>query len=192
MNTRKFMSLTESPEKAVNFALARNLINDKKRCKRCKSRMKISKNSRLIDQVEWMCKNSKCKAKTSIRTGTFFERSKLDIADILQICFMWSKNLPLKYVAEDLNISTKTMIDWYRFCGDIVLFHYENAETSKIGGVNQIVEIDESVFSKRKYNRGRLVKETWVFGGINRNNSKEMFIEMVPNRTRETLLEVKK
>ena len=68
-------------------------------------------------------------------------------------------------------------------------FRYKTAEISKIEGVGQIVEIGESVFLKRKYNRGRLVRETWVFEGINRNNSKEIFIEMVPNRTKETLLE---
>ena len=55
-----------------------------------------------------------------------------------------------------------------------------------------IVELDESVISKRKYSRGRLMKEQWVFGGIQRAISgvKPFFMEMVPNRTAMTLLEV--
>ena len=93
---------------------------------------------------------------------------------------------------KELEVSQKTLIDWYRFCRDIVGFHYEREEVSntKIGGVGQVVAIDESVFSKRKYHRGRVVKETWVFGGINRNNKEEIFVEIVPNRSKETLLEV--
>ena len=36
----------------------------------------------------------------------------------------------------------------------------------QIGGVGVIAEIDESLMSKRKYNRGRLRRERWVFGGL--------------------------
>ena len=44
----------------------------------------------------------------------------------------------------------------------------------RLGGVGVTVEIDESKWgNKRKYNRGRLVKEgTWIFGIIERGTGK--------------------
>ena len=37
------------------------------------------------------------------------------------------------------------------------------------GVINHVVEIDESAWTKRKYNRGRRVSTQWVFGGIDRD-----------------------
>ena len=49
------------------------------------------------------------------------------------------------------------------------------------------VEIYKSSVSKRKYNRGRVLPNTWVFGGICRE-TRECFMYVVPNRKKETLL----
>jgi hypothetical protein len=65
-----------------------------------------------------------------------------------------------------------------------------HAERVMIGGPGVVVEIDESVFAKRKYHRGHRVNEVWVFGGVERTEERRMFAEGVPNRTAVTLLEV--
>ncbi len=191
MNLLNLLPLIQG-EKAINFAKARGLIKDLKRCTKCKSRMQIQKKITETDGMLWKCKNSQCKKTKSLRDATFFSKSHLSIQKILLICYFWSKNYTIKQVVDELEISKRVAIDWYRFCRNIICYHFENEEVSnqKIGGPDQVVEIDESVFSKRKYHRGRVVKETWVFGGINRNNKEEMFVEIVPDRTKETLLEV--
>ena len=45
----------------------------------------------------------------------------------------------------------------------------------KLGGYSKIVEIDESVFGKMKYGRGRPVNGKWVFGGIEKGSNKCFF-----------------
>jgi transposase-like protein len=65
----------------------------------------------------------------------------------------------------------------------------QQRENVMIGGEGVIVEIDESAFGKRKYNRGRHVNTTWVFGGVERGTDK-CFLEVVPDRTRVTLFDV--
>uniref|UniRef100_A0A158P4R1 ISXO2-like transposase domain-containing protein n=1 Tax=Tetranychus urticae TaxID=32264 RepID=A0A158P4R1_TETUR len=62
-----------------------------------------------------------------------------------------------------------------------------------IGGTGKVVEIDETMIFKRKYNRGRLSsnqkRQVWVFGGIERE-SKATFAEIVEKRDEKTLIDV--
>ena len=58
-----------------------------------------------------------------------------------------------------------------------------------VGGVNKIVEIDESKFGKRKYHRGHRVEGQWVFGGVERDSGR-CFLIPVEKRDKETLLNI--
>ena len=49
-------------------------------------------------------------------------------------------------------------MDWYNFVRDICT-EYFLAHPAVISGPGVEVEIDESIFGKRKYNRGRVVDE---------------------------------
>ena len=62
------------------------------------------------------------------------------------------------------------------------------ATDGKIGGVGMTVEIDESKFGKRKYQRGRLIEGQWVLRGICRE-TREIFLVALPEnkRDRQTL-----
>eukprot|EP00731_Ephydatia_muelleri_P036036 Em0194g2a len=73
--------------------------------------------------------------------------------------------------------------------GYVCAVYMDQIETEKIGGVGKVVEIDESKFGKRKYNRGRRREGQWVLGGVERG-SEEMFMQIVPSRDAATLLPV--
>lgn len=56
----------------------------------------------------------------------------------------------------------------------------------QIGGNGKIVEIDETLMCRRKYHKGRLLNQVWIFGGICIDD-KEIFAVIVPDRKTETL-----
>lgn len=58
-----------------------------------------------------------------------------------------------------------------------------------LGGLGRTVEIDESKFGRRKYNRGKHVEGQWVFGLIERETARTVLVP-VDLRNREILLPI--
>lgn len=132
----------------------------------------------------------------SLRSRTYFELSRLPLKDIIIIIYEWSRDTSIKEVEYQYGFANNTVIDHYRFCRDPVVEKYRrDMDSHCLGGVNIVVEIDEALVSRRKYNRGRLVKEVWVFGAIERQADndtarKRMIVEVVEDRKKDTLREV--
>jgi len=74
------------------------------------------------------------------------------------------------------------------FCRETTLEYMEGC-SEMIGGPNKTSEIDESMFGRRKYNRGHPVKGQWVFGGVERESGRTILVP-VPDRTADTLTAV--
>ena len=99
--------------------------------------------------------------------------------------------MPITSLCKAIEIETKTAIDWYNFIRDICCT-WNHANPPLLGGLNEdlenlIVEVDETVIDKMKYNVGRVFSTKWLFGGIQRGTQKS-FLELIPNRRSETLL----
>ncbi|KCZ74820.1 hypothetical protein H311_04212, partial [Anncaliia algerae PRA109] len=64
------------------------------------------------------------------------------------------------------------------------------SENIKIGGPGIMVQLDESKFGKRKYNRGHRVEGAWVFAGVEVTEERKCFAVIVEKRDSETLNDI--
>ncbi|GFT70466.1 DDE_Tnp_IS1595 domain-containing protein [Nephila pilipes] len=64
-----------------------------------------------------------------------------------------------------------TLADWCQFVHEQVFDHVE-LTSNKTGGIDKVVEVDESKFGIWKYNRGHYVEGQWVFWGVERGSGR--------------------
>ena len=79
-------------------------------------------------------------------------------------------------------------MDWYNFVTDVCAEYFQQ-HPMRIGGPGIEVEIDESKFGQRKYNRGRWQEGHWVFGGVERITGRAFMVE-VAQRDAATLIRI--
>jgi transposase-like protein len=170
----------------VKFAFDRGLLKVRMPCPHCSSpdRVALNRNSGSPDRYAFNC--GECKKRFSVRNGTFFSRSRLSIGDILSIIICFVSDISVTQAASWFKMSPHTIIDWYSFCREVCA-HAVNMDNMVIGGVGIKVEIDETLMFKRKYNRGRLVRQHWFFGGYC-VEQKRGFIVPVEKRDKATLI----
>ncbi|TRY63906.1 hypothetical protein TCAL_14323 [Tigriopus californicus] len=74
------------------------------------------------------------------------------------LAWLWSYKTSVSDTCSQTGVAAKAVGQWFSFYRD-VCSHWLEENPYKIGGPGVIVEIDESVIAKRKYHRGRLVRE---------------------------------
>ena len=112
----------------------------------------------------------------------------MTLTDILLLTHVWVQKMPMKNIATEVGVSKVTVTDWSSFCREVCVEACV-AGSERLGGVGKIVEIDESKFGKRKFNRGKRVDGKWVFGGVERGSNKSFF-RVVENRGKDVLLAI--
>ena len=133
------------------------LLSINRICPRCNIQCN-EQNCYNVNGKIWRCIQKQCKKKISIRVGSFFERSQLKLRQIIGITYIWTRSagknrcLSVEDIQKDLEIgSNKAVVDLNQFCRDITITYFLNNRV-QLGEPDSIVEIDESLFSRRKYN----------------------------------------
>jgi len=111
----------------------------------------------------------------SVFRGSFCQQAKLPKNEIFHCMWLWLHKVPCETAANMLLWNEHLAGKWYRFFRQMVAQMIDNQEVGEgmqLGGIDPdagnpiIVEIDESKFGKRKYNRGRRVTANWVIGMV--------------------------
>lgn len=152
------------------------LLKKDLRCKIGNCRRKCVLRSTDSDSLGYIffCKN--CKKKYSVRTHSFFENIKLTIENVFLLLFSWCALCPVNVASSMHNIRRNSVVQMYRFFRDIASWKLlESPNLLKVGGVGHVVQIDESVVTRRKNNVGRIVREQWVLGMYDTTSKKGLF-----------------
>ncbi|XP_071576627.1 uncharacterized protein [Temnothorax nylanderi] len=192
----EFARLTYNKIELIDFLIQHGVLANTIKCSQCGDNINIDK-----DTLTYRCRRryyiknihkkrvcKQCDFYKSAKTGTWFHKSHLDIATICKIvaCFLMLRHPRHDITMAETGVASATITDWFNFCREVCVFWADKYST-KLGGPGHTVEIDETKIGHRKYNRGRLLKGNWIFGGYEQD-SKKVFIVPVEDRTEKTLL----
>uniref|UniRef100_A0A5S6Q0I0 DDE_Tnp_IS1595 domain-containing protein n=1 Tax=Trichuris muris TaxID=70415 RepID=A0A5S6Q0I0_TRIMR len=137
----------------------------------------------------WRCRADGCCEECSIRKGTWFDgpRKKTPLMTAVLFMYDWCPQVSsIKKCARELGMTKKAVVTWNHWLRQLET-EAASADAVQIGGEGLTVEVDETLYSRRTYNVGRLLPQQWVFGGICRETG-DLFAVPDPDRSRETLL----
>jgi hypothetical protein len=137
----------------------------------------------------WRCKTKNCRKQGSFLTSSFFGQSRLPVNQVLEIGYYWLTKCSHQSIMRITGHSPNTVTDYMRHFSQLVACSLDREDTL-IGGEGVEVQIDESKFGKRKYNRGHSVEGVWVIGGVEITNERRIFVETVEKRDFDTIVGV--
>jgi len=184
----------------ILWCVENNILRKPVCCPTCRKRtnkmkeVRLSNSKNYMDKVIWRCKDRSCGGIVSIRKGnklleTFY---KIKLRIILIFIFThFSVMLPPVASCMTLGIKKETLQKLYKMLSGWVIQEQIKDENmkGKFGGEDIIIEMDESCFLGRKNNKGRLLKQIWAFGFVERNSGR-LYAQVVKKRDRETLIPI--
>ncbi|CAF1241144.1 unnamed protein product [Didymodactylos carnosus] len=130
MTLREWNMCTSTLEDTISFCQSVKLIPYRPTapCSNGHNNWYMGKCSKIIDGYHWRCRVKECRLSRSIRDGTFFANSKLEIQQVLDLIFIGLKeSIPMTFFVDIANLRVSLL-----------------SHPGIIGGVGHVAEIDES------------------------------------------------
>lgn len=138
-------------------------------CHSCGGNCKINKSGR-DRAIFYRCARRGCRRRQSLGKNTFFGNVEISTNKWLEIIVMWLQKYSTKTISNETGLHKSTISKVLKEIRELIAATLEE-QNERIGGVGHTVELDESVFGRRKYHRGRLRPTKWVLGGKHFINS---------------------
>ena len=187
MNFIQLSQLVNDKAASVQFLQQRGILHNPRNCLNCARPMTLNLRNKGGDR--WRCSVRGCRRDIGLRKDTWQEYSNLPYRTVVLFIYSWSREMTsMNYCERELDMSNPTTVDWKNFLREVCAAELL-ANPVVIGGPGTVVEVDESLFSRRKHHQGRVLPQQWVFGGICRQ-TRDCFMFMVPDRSGLTLLPI--
>ncbi|EZA50804.1 hypothetical protein X777_11059 [Ooceraea biroi] len=176
MQLHDFLAVTHNKENLINFLIEHHLINKEIQCPKCNSNLEINTSNLTFRcyKVYYEQNNHKkrvkkqCSFQTSAKCATWFSKSKLDLETVCRLTAYFIMLLHKRTTMNSTCSFRNNSLPFPSF-GLLIL---GGKNSTKLGGSDKIVEIDEAKIGKRKFNCGRIIKGNWIFGGYERESGK--------------------
>jgi hypothetical protein len=147
-------------ETIIEYLKNKNIINEEAPfCLKCEKPLKWKKRSGSGDVFTWRCSTSD--STVSMRRKSLLEEFKIPIAKIIKLIHAFAYEESKEDTCLKLDISKPTVIKFFRRLREIICFECD-LENMRLGGLGEVVEVDESKFMKTKHNRGKDLKRKLV------------------------------
>jgi len=188
MNYEYFSKIFDDKNDSFRFIVEQEMIDCTKVCPICEDPEGMYLVKHVQSKTGYMWKCDMCSKSTTLLRGSIFGNSRLSIGKVLKIIYFWANDYSNTITSHETNISEHTISSIFHQLKNCCYQTINCDEFPKIGGPDDIVEIDETMFSRRKNHCGRILNAQWIFGGISRNNNL-IFLEEVPDRKANTLFQ---
>ena len=125
----------------------RRCLHQRRLCPNCHSDMKLSPRPDIEDKFGWRC--SKCTKRISLRVDTFFSRFKLNFLVMMRILLHWAIQSRQSDSAFLSDCNRSSVVSFQQHLRTATAKAADQTNTV-LGGVGSIVEIDESLYIKRR------------------------------------------
>ena len=88
--------LTEDSFRVIIWLKQRQMLKSEVKCDSCENEMNWTKYAKSKDGYAWKCHTKDCakfKSTVSIRTGSFFSKSRLMLQTWVHVMYMWSERI---------------------------------------------------------------------------------------------------
>ena len=181
--------ITKPDDEMTEYFRDRGVIQQEMTCSYCDVDMewKPASIKKSRDRYIWKCPT--CKCTTSVRKKSILHKKNINFREFFMFLAAWCNRHNTGVSMSELSGLSEHTVSVWRCTLNNVIAEYLMLNPVILGGFGIIVEIDESMFGKRKYHRGSRRDGVWVFGMVERGTNR-CFMIPVENRTKDTLLEI--
>lgn len=143
----------------VHWLMDEGLMAKERSCPMCAGEMSLSRCEDRSDGLKRECRKQvngkRHNTEVSIRKGSRFDNSKMTLKEILKLTWWWCQDLDQAQLKHKLGLTAST-----GGLGQLLSRSLRNhsKKSEKLVGNGNVVQIDESKFSKRKYLCGHRVE----------------------------------
>ena len=132
---------------AINFLKSKGLLASSMDCVTCGVPMYWVKHTVSACKDGWSWR-PECATYKSIRTGSFFSKSKLTLQKWIHLIYLRSISMPVLTACNEAEVANKTAVDGYQWLREVCSTKLLTSPI-KLGGPGTVVQADESLFNHK-------------------------------------------